>query len=79
MDIYAPGSKERRAMALMIYTGARGCDARKFGPQMIRDGWIGFAAKQGNCKRLDFIWQLFLQDCQRRVLHRSHQDTLAFG
>ena len=42
MDCYPPGSKERLAMALMLFTGARGCDARKFGPQMIRDGWLGF-------------------------------------
>src|SRR5262249_10148532 len=38
MQQYGPGTKERRAMALMIYTGARGCDARHFGPQMIREG-----------------------------------------
>lgn len=42
MDYYPSGSKERRAMALMLYAGARGCDARKFGPQMIREGWLGF-------------------------------------
>jgi integrase len=42
MEYYPPGSRERRAMALMLYTGARGCDARKFGPQLVEDGWLRF-------------------------------------
>ena len=42
MKHYPTGSKERHAMALMLYTGARGCDARSFGPQMIEDGWLRF-------------------------------------
>ena len=42
MEYYPPCSKERRAMALMLYTGARGCDARNFGPQMVEDGWLRF-------------------------------------
>lgn len=46
MDAYAAGTKERRAMALMLYTGARGCDARMFGPQHIKDGRFVFVQQK---------------------------------
>jgi integrase len=39
---YPTGSKERRAMALHLYTGARGCDVRHFGPQHIKGGRFAF-------------------------------------
>jgi integrase len=46
MKAYAPGTKERRAMSLMLYTGARGCDAREFGPQHIKDGRFVFTQQK---------------------------------
>jgi integrase len=46
MDKYPPGSKERRAMALHLYTGARGCDVRHFGPQHIRNGRVAFTQQK---------------------------------
>jgi integrase len=42
MSVYPEGSKERRAMALFFYTGARGCDARLFGPQHVKNGRFVF-------------------------------------
>lgn len=43
---YQPGSKKRRAIAFHIYTGARGCDVRNFGPQHVRDGRLGFTQQK---------------------------------
>lgn len=39
---YAPGSKERRALALLLYAGPRRSDVVRFGRQMIRDGWLSY-------------------------------------
>jgi integrase len=46
MDKYTTGSKERRAMALHLYTGARGCDVRHFGPQHTRNGRFAFTQQK---------------------------------
>lgn len=46
MEKYPAGSKERRAMALHLYTGARGCDVRHFGPQHIKDGRFIFTQQK---------------------------------
>ncbi len=46
MDRYPGGSKERRAMALLFYTGARGCDARLFGPQHVKGGRFAFTQQK---------------------------------
>lgn len=46
MQHYPAGSKPRRAMALLLYTGARGSDVRLFGRQMIRDGLLHFQPKK---------------------------------
>ncbi|HKD48208.1 MAG TPA: tyrosine-type recombinase/integrase [Rhizomicrobium sp.] len=48
MDFYLSGTKERRAMALFLYTFARGCDARLFGPQHVKDGRFVFNQKKTN-------------------------------
>lgn len=39
---YAVGSKERLALALLLYTGQRRSDVVKFGPQHVKDGWLSF-------------------------------------
>lgn len=46
MDKYPSGSKERRAMALHLYTGARGCDVRNFGPQHVKQGRFNFTQQK---------------------------------
>ena len=46
MDFYQPGTKERRAMALFLYTFARGCDARLFGPQHVKGDRFIFNQKK---------------------------------
>lgn len=46
MDFYPSGTKERRAMALFLYTFARGCDARLFGPQHVKNGRFVFSQKK---------------------------------
>jgi integrase len=46
MANYGSGSKERHAMALHLYTGARGCDVRHFGPQHIKGGRFAFTQQK---------------------------------
>lgn len=46
IDFYPSGTKERRAIALFLYTGARGCDARLFGPQHVTNGRFSFSQKK---------------------------------
>jgi integrase len=46
MERYPAGTKERRAMALHLYTGARGCDLRHFGPQHIKKGRFEFTQQK---------------------------------
>jgi integrase len=46
MQKYPPGSKPRRAMALHLYTGARGGDARLFGPQHVKNGRFSFTQQK---------------------------------
>lgn len=46
MNKYPAGSKERRAMALHLYTGARGCDVRQFGPQHVKNGRFAFTQQK---------------------------------
>lgn len=41
-DHYPVGSKERLALALLLYTGQRRSDVVKFGPQHVKDGWLSF-------------------------------------
>lgn len=41
------GTKERLALALMLYTGVRRSDAVKLGRQMVRDGWLEWAEAKG--------------------------------
>jgi len=36
------GTKARLAMALLLYTGQRRSDVVRFGPPMVRDGWLYF-------------------------------------
>jgi integrase len=47
-EFYPSGTKERRAMALFLYTFARGCDARLFGPQHVKNGRFAFNQKKTN-------------------------------
>ena len=46
MNKYPAGSKPRRAMALHLYTGARGCDVRLFGQQHIKNGRFNFTQQK---------------------------------
>jgi integrase len=46
MQKYPTGTKERRAMALHLYTGARGCDLRHFGPQHMKNGRFAFTQQK---------------------------------
>jgi len=46
MQAYPPGSKARRAMSLHLYTGARGCDTRLFGPQHVKNGRFSFTQQK---------------------------------
>jgi integrase len=73
MDKYPTGSKERRAMALHLYTGARGCDARNFGPQHIKDGRFTFSQqKTGGWVDVPVMEEL------ARELALAPKDALAF-
>ena len=40
---------------------------------------LPFARQEGDGQRTNFLWQLFLQHRQRRVLHRGHKHPLALG
>lgn len=46
MAKYPAGSKPRRAMALHLFTGARGSDVRQFGPQHVKDGRFAFTQQK---------------------------------
>jgi integrase len=73
MDKYPTGSKERRAMALHLYTGARGCDVRHFGPQHMRDGRFVFTQqKTGGAVDVPVLEEL------ARELALAPKDALAF-
>jgi integrase len=73
MQKYERGSKERRAMALHLYTGARGCDVRHFGPQHMRDGRFVFTQqKTGGDVDVPVLEEL------ARELALAPQDALAF-
>lgn len=39
---YGPGTKERRALALLLYVGPRRSDLVRLGRQMARDGWLAY-------------------------------------
>lgn len=73
MAKYPAGSKERRAMALHLYTGARGCDVRQFGPQHIRNGRFTFTQqKTGGDVDLPILEEL------ARELALAPKNALAF-
>jgi integrase len=73
MEKYGAGSKERRAMALHLYTGARGCDVRHFGPQHIKGGRFAFTQqKTGGDVDLPVLEEL------ARELALAPKDSLAF-
>jgi len=42
LDKHPPGSKARRALYLMLYTGVRRSDAVRLGKQMVKDGWLRY-------------------------------------
>lgn len=73
MDKYPSGTKERRAMSLLFYVGARGCDTRLFGPQHIKNGRFSFAQqKTGTLVDVGVMEEL------ARELALAPQDALAF-
>jgi len=73
MKKYGVGSKERRAMALHLYTGARGCDVRHFGPQHIKNGRFAFTQqKTGGEVDIPVLDEL------ARELALAPKDALAF-
>lgn len=73
MASYRSGSKERRAMALHLYTGARGCDLRHFGPQHMKNGRFAFTQqKTGNDVDVPVLEEL------ARELALAPKDALAF-
>jgi integrase len=39
---YPVGTKQRLALALLLYTGCRRADVVTFGPQHIKDGWLTY-------------------------------------
>lgn len=41
---WAPGTKQRLALALLLYSGVRRSDVVRLGRQMIQDGWLTFTA-----------------------------------
>ena len=41
------GSKARLGLALLMFTGARRSDVVRFGPPMVRDGWLTWLAHKG--------------------------------
>jgi integrase len=73
MNKYPAGSKERRAMALHLYTGARGSDVRQFGPQHVKDGRFAFSQqKTGGWVDIPVMAEL------ARELALAPKDALAF-
>lgn len=44
---HAPGTKARRALALLLLTGVRRSDVVRLGPQNARDGWLRFTEQKG--------------------------------
>jgi integrase len=73
MAKYGAGSKERRAMALHLYTGARGCDVRHFGPQHMKNGRFAFTQqKTGGDVDVPVLEEL------ARELALAPKDALAF-
>ena len=73
MRKYPTGSKPRRAMALFLYTGARGCDVRHFGPQHVQDGRVLFTQqKTGGDVDLPVLNEL------ARELALAPKDALAY-
>jgi integrase len=73
MVMYPAGSKERRAMALHLYTGARGCDVRAFGPQHVKNGRFAFTQqKTGGAVDIPILDELASE------LALAPKDALAF-
>jgi integrase len=73
MSKYHAGTKERRAMALHLYTGARGCDARHFGPQHVKSGRFEFTQqKTGGAVDVPVLGEL------AKELALAPKDALAF-
>ncbi len=77
MKTYKSGSKERRAMSLMLFTGARGCDARKFGPAIVKEGWLKFHQQKLAKKARGWV-ELPLHEALVRELEGIPCDALAF-
>src|ERR1700729_1915116 len=48
---YAIGTKERLALALMLYTGCRRSDVVRLGPGSVTDGWLRFVPWKTRAKR----------------------------
>jgi integrase len=46
MDVHPNGTKARRALALLLYTGVRRSDLVRLGPKMIRGGWLTVQPKK---------------------------------
>ena len=45
------GSTARLALALLLYTGQRRSDVVRFGPGMVRDGWLHFTQHKGRGRK----------------------------
>jgi integrase len=43
---HEPGTRARLAMALLLYTGARRGDVVRFGPDMVKDGWLSYSGQK---------------------------------
>jgi hypothetical protein len=64
-------------MSLMLFTGARGCDARKFGPAMVKEGRLKFH-QQKLAKNARGWVELPLHEELVRELEGIADDALAF-
>lgn len=73
---HPPGSKARRALYILLYSGARRSDAVRFGKQMIRNGWLKYTAVKSRKKKR--VIEVPILPLLQVELDRGPQDQLTF-
>lgn len=75
---HGPGTKARKALAILLYTGARRSDAVRLGKQMVRNGKLRFqVTKRGKNQKPKWI-EIPILPVLQAELDRGPQDNLTW-
>jgi integrase len=74
---HAAGSKARRALALLLYTGVRRSDLVRLGKQMVRNDWLRFQPQKGRHLTADFV-EVPILPMLAKELAAGPQDQLTY-